>query len=136
MEYKSEFWVCNSGNERIIRKLLSPLRKKQHNVCDFHLRKLKSQKFKFRGNLIEKKNSLPPPISRNLRKKLCAGIDTFKHSSTYFKTFMVISLLKNFLSQKVVWKIAQKRCFSKIFTPPCRNTHILRGPAQDVNLIH
>ena len=60
----------------------------------------------------------PPPtaISRNVPNNLFMGKQTFKYSSTYFKTFMIISFPKKILLQKVVWKIAKKRHFWKIFT--------------------
>jgi len=53
---------------------------------------------------LSKKFLTPPPtaISRNIQKNIFIEKETFKHSSTYFKIFMVISILKNFLWQKVV----------------------------------
>ena len=83
----------------------------------------------------ETKKFLPPPrtaIPKMFQYYLNTLKGTSKYSSTYFKTFMVIWSLNFLKFEKEIPKSAKKGNFSNIFTPPCRNTHILSHIAQDV----
>ena len=123
---------------------LSPHRTQKQTVLKKKNCAEKSKDFFFLEKITQKKvpkrldftiilstKKFPPPtaISKNFLNMLYMPKGTPKHSSTYFKTIIALWHLKIFLWQKVVWKIAKKRCFWQKITPPCRNTQILAGSA-------
>ena len=92
--------------------------KNQKNWIIFQIQK--QNLFLSKCVIFVKKFFHPPPaaIPRKFGDNLNMSGDGHLHSSTYFKTIMVISLLNFLKSQKQIWKSAKKGHFPKIFTPP------------------